>query len=175
MNKVEPIRSIEKIDEMKKFLVTDRNVMLFTLGINSGLRISDIIKLTVDDVKEEIIVREKKTGKIKQFKLNPDVFAKLKEYASRCTKWLFPSRKGDKPISTVQAWRIIKSAAEKCSLEHIGTHSMRKSFGYHAYRMGVPIGYLMSAFNHSSESITMRYIGIVQEELNDKVYTQMAL
>ena len=50
MNKVEPIRSIEKIEEMKKLLGTDRNVMLFTLGINSGLRISDIIKLTVDDV-----------------------------------------------------------------------------------------------------------------------------
>lgn len=175
MNTTEPIRSIEKIAEMKEVLGNDRNRMLFTIGINSGLRISDIIGLTVDDIKEVITIKEKKTGKIKQFRLNADVFQQVKEYASHCKHFLFPSRKGGNPISTTQAWRIISKAAATCDLEHIGTHSMRKSFGYHAYRMGVPIAYLMAAFNHSSEAITMRYIGIVQDELNDRVYTQMAL
>lgn len=171
----QPIRTLDKINEMKEHLATRRDVMLFTLGINSGLRISDIIKLTKDDVKPVMELVEKKTGKKKTFQLSDSVYQMLEDYARGCDYWLFPSRKGDAPITTVQAWRIIKAAGNKCGLEHIGTHSMRKTFGYHAYRNGVSLAYLMQAFNHSSEAITMRYIGITEEELNKKVYSKMAL
>ena len=171
----EPIRDIGKIEEMKTVLHNDRDIMLFTLGINSGLRISDLVGLTVDDVKPVMELREQKTGKFKRFSLSEEVYSLLVEYTKKCKHWLFPSRKGDSHITTTQAWRKIKAASEKCGLENIGTHSMRKTFGYHAYRKGVPIAYLMAVFNHSSEAITMRYLGITTEELNTKVYGIMSL
>lgn len=171
----EPIRDLAKVNEMREALTNDRDKMLFTLGINSGLRISDLVGLTVDDVKPMMELYEQKTGKFKRFALSQSVYEMLQEYASRCKHWLFPSRSGDGHITTTQAWRKIKAASIKCGLENIGTHSMRKTFGYHAYRKGVPIAYLMQVFNHSSEAITMRYLGITTEELNSKVYAIMAL
>ena len=171
----EPIRDMRKIEDMRTALGNDRDVMLFTLGINSGLRISDLVGLTVDDVKPVMELVEQKTGKFKRFSLSTEVYSALVEYAKKCKHWLFPSRTGDSHITTTQAWRRIKAASIKCGLENIGTHSMRKTFGYHAYRKGVPIAYLMAVFNHSSEAITMRYLGITTEELNTKVYGIMAL
>lgn len=171
----EPIRDVQKIEEMRMALGNERDKMLFTLGVNSGLRISDLVGLTVDDVKPVMELREQKTGKFKRFSLSKEIYDMLCEYAAKCKHWLFPSRTGDSHITTTQAWRKIKSASIKCGLENIGTHSMRKTFGYHAYRKGVPIAYLMAVFNHSSESITMRYLGITTEELNTKVYSIMAL
>lgn len=174
-NTTEPIRDLSKVNEMREALGNDRDRMLFTLGINSGLRISDLVGLTVEDVKPEMELYEQKTGKFKRFQLSKAVYEMLCEYAQKCKHWLFPSRSGNSHISTVQAWRKIKAASIKCGLDNIGTHSMRKTFGYHAYRKGVPIAYLMQVFNHSSEAITMRYIGITTEELNTKVYAIMAL
>lgn len=174
--KTEPIRNIEDIQRMKDALKNQRDKMLFTLGINTGLRISDLVDLTVDDFSSQCIeLREKKTGKLKQFRLSDTVYEQVKEYLKNCKYWLFPSRKGDNHITTTQAWRVIKEASDKCGLEHIGTHSLRKTFGYHTYRAGVPLAMVMEALNHSSEAITLRYIGIIQEELNERIYSQMAL
>lgn len=171
----EPIRDINKITEMKMYLHNQRDIMIFTIGINTGLRISDIIKLTVDDIKPNMELIEKKTQKTKQFRLSDSVYNQLKDYAATCDYWLFQSRKGDNHITAIQAWRIIKAASVKCGLKHIGTHSMRKTFGYHLYKNGVPLAYIMKALNHSSEQHTLRYIGISQEELDDKIYSKMCL
>jgi integrase len=180
---VQPIRDIKQLNAMKEYLFehNERDYLMFVIGINSGLRISDLLKLTVEDVVSGIVtIREQKTGKTKQFPLSNACKKAVDHYLTTTgltTGTLFPSAKGiNKPISKVQAWRILNKAADWVGIkENIGTHTMRKTFGYHAYRSGVPVGYLQSCFNHSSQAITMRYIGITQEELNEKVYLKMNL
>lgn len=90
-------------------------------------------------------------------------------------EYLFKSRKGEnKPITTTQAYRIIVEAGEKIGLMEIGTHTMRKTFGYWHYQQFHDVALLQTIFNHSSPSITLRYIGINQENI-DKTYMNFSL
>jgi len=172
VKKVEPIRSREKIIEMEEILKIDsyRNFVLFKLGINIGLRISDLLQLKVKDIKNKshIEIREGKTKKFKRQALNPELkmiinnYIKIKKLSDE--EYIFKSRKGNnKPIGRIQAYRILKSAAEKIGLKHIGTHSLRKTYGFHHYKKNKDIAILQEIFNHSSPSITLRYIGINQD------------
>lgn len=81
--------------------------------------------------------------------------------------YLFKSKRGNKPIQRVQAYRIINKSAESIGLKNIGTHSLRKTFGYHYYQRTHDISLLMELFNHSSQSVTLRYIGIHQDVVNE--------
>lgn len=140
MKIVQPIRSKTKINEMKIELKKKgtRNYLLFVTGINTGLRISDIIKLKVSDVlnenrtvKSHICIIEKKTGKRKKFKINDTLSREFAEYCKNLemTDYLFSSRKGqNEPITRVQAYRLLNTVAEKIGLEEIGTHTLRKTF-----------------------------------------------
>ena len=173
MKKVEPIRDPKKIKEMKAVLKRHnfRNYLLFEFGINSGLRISDLLKLQVKDVKGKykINLTEKKTNKHKEFAINPRLEKMISEYITGLDpeEYLFQSRKGEnKPISRVQAYRVLKKAAKEVGLEKIGTHTLRKTFGYHHYKKYKDVALLQNIFNHSSPSITLDYIGINQEEIN---------
>lgn len=183
---VQPIRDEKKIDAMKKVLKSSslRDYCLFTLGINSGLRISDLLNLSVSDVmndkghiKDRVTLREQKTGKAKDFPFGTTTKKALKEYLdSRTdiepTQCLFPSRKGGTPITRQQAYRIMNDAARAVGIEdQIGTHTLRKTFGYHAYKQGIDITRLQYLLNHSSPAITLRYIGITQDELDDVYLT----
>ena len=190
---VQPIRSIKQIDSIKKILWVQslRDWLLFTLGINSGLRVSDLLKLKVGDVQNEkgkineyITVKEQKTKKAKRFPINKTSQKAIKEYlASReydSDTYLFESRKRDsngnsKPISRIQAYEIINSAARRVGIEDpIGTHTMRKTFGYHAYHNGCSVELLQQIFNHAAPSVTLRYIGITQDDI-DEVYFSLEL
>lgn len=121
MELVEPIRDKKQIRAMKKYLKEKniRDYLLFTLGINSGLRISDLLKLTIEDVTQDrIIIREQKTGKSKDFPLSATCRQAIDDYlkeTGRCKGLLFPSRKGrgHDPLSRTQAYRILKEAAQK--------------------------------------------------------------
>ena len=111
--------------------------MLFYTSINSGMRVSDIVKLTKDDIrnldgtmKQHITVTEKKTGKQKRFPLCNGLLTEMERYTRNMQvgEYLFKSRKGEnKAITTVQAYRIINRAAKRIKLEEIGTHTMRKT------------------------------------------------
>jgi integrase len=180
---VEPIRDLKQLNDMKEYLLehNERDYLMFVLGINSGLRVSDLLQLTIEDVQTgSVIIREQKTGKTKQFALSDTCIKAIRHYLKATgltTGTLFPSVKGiNKPISKVQAWRILNKAADWVGItENIGTHTMRKTFGYHALRQGIDISYLQDCFNHSSQAVTRRYLGITQDELNDKVYRNMNL
>ena len=90
-------------------------------------------------------------------------------------EYLFKSRKGEnKAITTVQAYRIINRAAKRIKLEEIGTHTMRKTFGYWHYRQYKDIAILQEIFNHSSPSVTLVYIGISQDNI-DNSYMNFSL
>ena len=181
MELVEPIRSEKQIKGMANYLRgrSERDYVLFILGINSGLRISDLLKLTVNDVAEcdRISVIEDKTGKTKDFPLSDLCKKIIKDYLKNCNPpyWLFPSRKGDKSISRIQAYRILNEASKHVGInEQIGTHSLRKTFGYWAYKQGVDVTRIQYLLNHSAPSITLRYIGITRDELDD-IYINLNL
>lgn len=172
MNFVQPIRDLNKIDEIKRYFKQkcERDYMMFILGLNTGLRISDILTLKVSDLKDlHIILREKKTRKQKMIRITPSLRRELKVYIEEMKKeeYLFQSRNGtNKPISRSQAYKILRNAAEKYKLVDIGTHTLRKTFGYHFYLQTKDIAMLQELFNHSSPHITLRYIGINQDNMD---------
>lgn len=193
MELVEPIRDKKQLENMKRYLKEQnlRDWLLFTLGINSGLRISDLLRLQVQDVKDRdssycrdrITIREEKTGKTKDFPLSDNCKKAICEYlkdSGLSSGPLFPSRKaaGSKStgsISRQQAYEIINTAARKVGItEAIGTHTLRKTFGYHAYKAGHDITRIQQLLNHSAPSVTLRYIGITKDEL-DSVYINLNL
>ena len=187
MELVQPIRDKKKIGAMKKILKSDsmRNYVLFTLGINSGLRISDLrlfadtdVKTPKGKIKERIFLREQKTGKEKNYPINESARKALAEYLGDSIptgQSLFPSRKGGRPITREQAYKIINAAARAVGItDNIGTHTLRKTFGYHAYKAGYSVTLLQQLFNHASERQTLRYIGITQDDIDD-VYINLNL
>lgn len=191
MEFVQHIRELEKINIMKKYLKGSniRDYCLFVLGINSGLRISDLLSLKVDDViyknmkaKDRIIIRECKTGKSKDFPISTSAKKAIIEYLStrdyKLNEPLFISQKsnnGLKAINRQRAYKVINDAARAAGIEeNIGTHTLRKTFAYHAYKKGISIEIIQNLFNHSAPSITLRYIGITQDTL-DAVYLNLNL
>jgi integrase len=173
MNLVQPIRNKEMIQELKEYFKgqNERNYVLFLLGINTGLRISDILRLRVRDVEGwSIFIREKKTQKVKEVKMPSDLKKALREYAKGKPKneFLIKSRNGkNKPITRSMAYVILNQAALKFGLERIGTHSLRKTYGYHHYKQFKDVVVLQRMLNHTDQKETLRYIGIEQDTLND--------
>ncbi|MEF9991462.1 MAG: site-specific integrase [Romboutsia sp.] len=181
MKYVQPIRDRDIIQKMKNELLKGglRNYMLFNIGINTGLRVSDILRLKVADVKDKthITINEQKTGKSKRILINSNLKKDIDEYiyTMNSTEFLFKSRKGiNLPISRVQAYRILNLSADKLGLSEIGTHTMRKTFGYWHYQIYKDIAILQDIFNHSSPSITLRYIGI-NDDIKDKTIEKFYL
>jgi len=175
MNEVQPIRNKKDIAAMRRALKDGRDRLLFVFGINSGLRISDLLELKKSDTKTGVVeIVEKKTKKKKRFVLNDSILKELQKMDIADDEYLFASRKGGKPISRVQAYRILNAAAKRCGLTEIGTHTLRKTFGYHAYKRGTDLTLLMSIFNHSSEAQTLKYIGIRRDDI-DATYKALNL
>ena len=191
MKTVEPIRDNKTIKNMRAILKSQstRNELLFILGINVGLRISDILKLKVRDLtksntktpKDYVIITEIKTRKTKKFYIGDIVKKVIENYMKENNNpgfdtYIFLSKKGvNRPITRQQAYRIINNAAEllglverndKGNLIHgeIGTHTLRKTFGYHSFKNGTSLELLMDLFNHSSKTQTLRYIGITEDQ-----------
>jgi integrase len=177
MNEVQPIRDKRKIASMKKYL-SGRNRLLFSLGINFGLRVSDLLSITTDmllkedgSVRNHFDIVESKTKKTRRITISPAAKKEILDADLKyCEACVFASRKGRKPISRVQAYRILNEAAAKASLVEIGTHTLRKTFGYHAHKAGTPIEVLQKVFGHSTPSVTLAYIGITSDTIA-KVYT----
>lgn len=173
MNFVEPIRDADVFHDIQATLKKEnpRNYVLIMTGTYTGLRISDILKLKIKDVKNKkyINLREKKTGKQNIIEINPVL---RETYNWYCTDekdnedYLFRKTYINKPISRTMAWKIMKEIGERFGVENLGTHTLRKTFGYHYYKKYHDVATLMKMFNHSKESITLRYIGVTQDNIN---------
>jgi len=180
---VEPIRDKTKIKQMYQLLQgrDPKYGLLFKFGLNTGLRISDILPLKVKDIfnkkgnfYEYLVIVEKKTKKEKKIKLNNALRKRLLSYVKENNlsyeDYLFPSKKGGH-IGRTQAYRILKEAADIIGIENFGTHSLRKTWGYWTYKMSkYNVGLIMDTFNHSSQNITLRYIGVNQDQ-KDELYS----
>ena len=175
--KVYPIRSKAQRDKIELLLKTTnkRNYLLWTLGTITGLRISDILKLKVKDVKGSFInIVEQKTQKKRTIKINKKLKDVIKEYIKdmKDDNVLFKSRVGgNKALGVRRCQQIIKEVASLVGVEeNVNTHTMRKTFALNLYRVtGNNIGLVMEALNHSKEVITLRYLCLVDEMLDNSI------
>lgn len=177
-NLVEPIKNKAQVKAVEEYLArySIRNRLLFVFGINTGLRVSDILGLNISDVKNKtyVEIREKKTGKYKRFPLNPKLKSLIREYLKERElqysitegEPLFIGKKHCR-LNRSQVYRFLNEACEEVGVNiNVGTHTMRKTFGYHHYKQFNDIALLQKILNHSSPSITLRYIGIDQETID---------
>ncbi|MCM2139860.1 tyrosine-type recombinase/integrase [Vagococcus fluvialis] len=173
---VQPLRTQNEIDDflfwLRRTNNSERDTFLFLFGINNGLRMSDIVKLKVVDIKYESrpTIVEKKTGKKKILYLdNLSDYIKIYIDGKKDDEWLFPSRQQKGHIKVNTVYKQYQKIAENLDRKDIGTHTLRKTFGYHYYKKTRDIATLMELFNHSSESITKRYIGITTDEIGNSL------
>ena len=188
MNNVEPIRDKSKIQSVKLYLKGKdlRSCAMFIVGINIALRITDLLSLKWRDVLKQnkrtfrdIEIYEGKTNKYRKIKLNKSARGILKELMESLEyfdmeDFIFKSREGEnKPITRQQALNILKDAAKAVGItENIGTHSLRKTWGYHAWKAGFSPAIIMETLNHSNLAVTKRYLGIQQDDINE-LYDQL--
>lgn len=175
MNFVEPIRDPNTLEMVVKHLekTNERNYIMFIIGLYTGLRISDILLLQVKHIdKNEIRIREKKTNKQRVIPLNNKLKRPLMKYIDGMESYEFiiQSREGiNQPLSRSMAYKVIKELENYFRLAALGTHTMRKTFGYHYYKETKDVVTLQKIFNHSSQSETLKYIGITQDEISTAI------
>ncbi len=197
MNTAQPIRKAEDLLRFRKYYrdqnPNKRNYLLIVAGLNTALRISDVLRLRWGDVydfrkgicREHLFITEQKTEKDSLILINRNIREALEEYREYLSKikkapdeeqFLFESSKREgQPISRVQAFRIVKEAADACHLDGIiSCHSLRKTFGYYAWKQGIQPALLMNIYNHSSFQVTIRYLGIEQDD-RDQIFQQINL
>jgi site-specific recombinase XerD len=178
MEYVEALRDIKQINAIKRFLKkqSDRDYVLFVFGINTGLKITEMLSIKVEDIMtEQSCIKSyyswvpKEGESTKEVFLNETVqkilFLYIQSANLKCEDYLFLSKKTKMPITRQQAYRIISQAAAQVGIKgKIGTNSLRKTFGFHAYKRGVAISLLQKHFNHSNPSETLKYLGISKNE-----------
>ncbi|MDR1061481.1 MAG: tyrosine-type recombinase/integrase [Clostridiales bacterium] len=186
MSTTQPIRNKKQVQELAAYYLDRgefRNHLLVVMGIHTALRVSDLLRLKWDDVydfererfRESVAVAEKKTGKAKLVALNTAIVAALRICFGAAARGahLIKSRKGG-AIGRVQAYRIIRAAAEALGFRsRVSCHSLRKTFGYHAWKNGVSPAVIMEIYNHSSFAVTRRYLGVTQDD-KDEAYQKLA-
>ena len=156
MNTTYPIREYRDIKRLEDYFLGRgeyRNYLLIVFCLNTALRI----------------------GKTAKVYINRQIRSAIALYLKNSKKSIYLFDNGmDGHISRVQAHRIIHSAGVMLGMGDLSCHSLRKTFGYHAWKSGVPPALLMEIYNHSSYNVTKRYLGIAQED-KDKVFNNVVL
>jgi integrase len=176
--KVDPIRKLKDIKAIKKLLANKpRDLALFTIGINTNLRASDLLRLKVGPVKDlkagdTFEIKEKKTGKVRRITLNKTCIKAIqnllnsKQYQEG--DYLFQSQR--RHVLTVPSvHKLVKTWSSEINLKgNYGSHTLRKTWGYHQrVTFGVDLPRLMVCFNHSTQRQTLDYLCIQPEEIKD--------
>ncbi|WP_272700882.1 site-specific integrase [Desulfovibrio sp. Fe33] len=175
---VEPIRSLDVISAIKGILHDKpRDLLLFVIATNNGIRCGDLLRLKVGDLRgknidDTIDIKESKTGKTNVLAVNDSVHAALTRFLASGSfsddNYLFRSQKGDnRPLTIQSVNRMVKAWCREAGLDgNYGAHSLRKTFGYvQRVHFGVGFEVLCKRFNHASPAVTMRYLGISDTEV----------
>lgn len=173
MNTVEPIRDRRDVYAIKKYLKDkdEKYYIMFITGIYLGLRINEILKMTVGDVKgrKTCTFRQSKTNKEIMVAYNDELLRAYKSYCENrtCDEALIPNPQNEyKSVTRGMAYRVLREAAKHAGIKYpIGTHTLRKTCGYHYYRQTHDIATLQVWFNHSAPDITLRYIGVTRDSV----------
>jgi integrase len=182
--KVEPIRKKSEIKRIRELLSKNpSHLCLFSVGINTGFRISDILQISVKMVKDlqsggEISIKEKKTGKLRKVNLNEGVINDInrllesKDYSD--DDFLFTNQRGN-VFTTPYVSTMVKGWCNDIGLKgNYASHSLRKTFGYHQrHTFGVSLPILVDIFNHSSQKQTLDYLCIQPEEKKSVYMNQL--
>ena len=175
--KVDPIKKRKDIESIKKLLADDpRNSALFTIGINTNLRASDLLRIKVGQVRDlkpgdEIELKERRRASPDGSRLNKACVQAIQRLlASRPyadEDLLFTGQRG--PLTVPSVHRLVKGWCRAINLRgNYGSHSLRKTWGYHQrVTFGVDIPRLMVCFNHSTQRQTLDYLCIQPEEIKD--------
>ncbi|MBM7694522.1 site-specific recombinase XerD [Peribacillus deserti] len=178
MDFVEPFKDVQQIDEIKKDLKqhSERDFLLFVMGINTGMKISDMLVIKAGDVvcgknkiKTFYEIPCEESVRQKEIYFNSKVRSALEHYLNNSglspNDYIYASLKTKNPISRQQAHRIIHDAIDRLGIKgKFGASSMRKTFGYHAYKKGVSISIIQEHYHHATPSETYKYLGITKEE-----------
>ncbi|TPR37597.1 site-specific integrase [Apilactobacillus micheneri] len=178
---VYPIKDSNVLSEVQDTLLHNfrwgrRNLTIFQVGKATLLRVSDVLALQYSDVfdeqghiKSHAYIHDQKTGKPNNLYLQP-VEKDLMQYQQWLvdnhihSKWLFPSSENDKHIDGRQFYRIMQKVGDLLNINYLGTHTMRKTGAYRVYvQSNYNIGLVMNLLNHSSQSMTLRYLGLDRE------------
>lgn len=180
-----PIRTTDEIEQMKTYFLSKekyRDYALFVTGINTAMRIGDLLELKWEHIydaklhkyRRHMDIYEKKTQKHTVIALNESciqAFELLRQHnpVTSESEYIFCRGKNHmEHISRNRAYNIIKDAAYAAHIEgNISCHSLRKTFGYHAWKKGTPSALIMNIYNHSSMEITKRYLSIAQDDKDD--------
>src|SRR4030042_424012 len=187
MNFVEPIRDPRKIAQVKNLLRGQqryRDLLLFTVGINSALRISDLLPLKVFDfvtetgeIRPRFTICEEKHNKRNVITINSAIQEALRLYIPFYSGILKPENyiffrarlsvhPYNEPLGYKRAWQLISQVCHEVGLiGNYGTHTLRKTWAYHARLAGVPMELIMNKLNHDSFAATKRYIGVTDDEI----------
>ena len=175
MNIVQPFPK-ERINDVANWLknYNEKYYVIFLIGISVGIRISDILKLKISDMEntDRIVIKEKKTGKTKVFPLRPYIAKIVTDYIKNyCNKenqeYIFLGRKGAK-LDRSAVYRVLNRCMQELGIESkTGCHSLRKYCGRAIYEQTKDLALVMTIFNHSSQLISARYIGLTQERINN--------
>lgn len=188
----EPIKNLDDIAKIYKYFYDKRqyrNMALFVTAINLGLRVSDLISLRWEDLydidwtpRESCVVEELKTGKLRKFRASKVVYDNLEMYKGTMNRrpdlkeCIFQGcNSGGSKTATHMNRRSVVRVFDKAASDlnlgiRIGTHGLRKTFGYQVFTMSgksdEALMKLQMIFNHSSPQTTLRYIGITKENLD---------
>ena len=196
---VMPIKNIEDIERCKEFLKNRvenapekykksyaKDLLLFKIGINVGLRINDLLSITWEDIfkpgtrqfNEYFVPKEQKTKKVRQIFINKSFRAAVKEYLkyvpnAKLEGYVFTNRQGNR-LSDASVDKLMKLLEKELGLENLSTHSLRKTFAYHMYMQTQDISLVQEILQHSSVAVTRRYLGISQD-VKKKAYNELNL
>ena len=196
---VMPIKKVEDVERCKEFLKKRveeaperykksyaKDLLLFKIGINVGMRVNDLLSITWEDVfkqgtrqfKEYFVPKEQKTKKTRQIFINKSFRAAVKEYLkyvpdSKLEGYVFTNRQGNR-LSDASVDKMLKLLEKELNLKNLSTHSLRKTFAYHLYMQTNDISLIQEILQHSSVAVTRRYLGLTQE-VKKKAYNDLNL
>ena len=192
MQEVEAVKTDQQRQQVEAHLADQAEIYadIWKVGVNTALRISDLLSLTMDNVrsldadKPALNIIEQKTGKHRKIVVNQSAFTVMQRRLNENPEhvWLFQTeaanrnrREPPKPVNRRSVSRVFEKVGQRVAPKvALGTHSMRKTRGYAMHKAGRSIESIAKVLNHSSPSVTMRYIGLVQQDI-DESYTELEL